>query len=218
MLPTATFGNQFFWGIFLCDLQQYQPALDFINNRPRLCRLLSIIFMSVGLFVASYPEGHPEWQPWSQFIHVWLERILPEKPDFPRFSSGIGLHLITLGLHFSPWLRELLASRYLIFLGKQSFAVYLLHGPLLRWVLVWMLYGVRLPPDHMNDKGEVEHGVLKYPGNNWLLAWLLLWVPLNYGVAMLWTGWVDPWCDRMTDRIVSYVKLEQKDEKGPMPK
>ncbi|OIW26983.1 hypothetical protein CONLIGDRAFT_493802 [Coniochaeta ligniaria NRRL 30616] len=210
----SAFGMQFFWGVLLADLQNLESANAFLTERRRLCRILSIVFILLGLTIASFPEGHAEWMTWSRIELAILKPILPNDPDFPRFASGIGLELITLGLHFSPWVRDLLSSRYLLWLGKQSFAVYLLHGPLLRWILVWMLYGVSLPADVVNDKGETVPGpALPFPGRARYITALAFWIPLNYGVALLWTTYVDPWCARMTERLVGRV-LVKRNEKG----
>ncbi|CAJ2509207.1 Uu.00g142330.m01.CDS01 [Anthostomella pinea] len=209
----SAFGMQFFWGVFLCDVQNTPAATEWLTNRPKTSRLLAIIFLTLGLYVASYPEGHAEWATWSHQMFKVLVRITPSNPDFPRYASGIGLQLITLGLHFSPGLRDFLSSKYLLWLGKQSFAVYLLHGPLLRSVLCWMVYGIHLPPDISNENGDTIQGKLVFP-NGWrLMLSLPFWIPLNYGVAMLWTGYVDPWCANLTEKIVSYVNLD-RDEKG----
>ncbi|KAI3334571.1 acyltransferase family-domain-containing protein [Ustulina deusta] len=209
----AAFGMQFFWGVFMCDVQNHPSANEFLVRRPRISRVLAIIFLTLGLYVASYPEGHPEWSTWSRWQYNVLVHIVPKGGEIPRYGSGIGLQLITLGLHFMPAIREFLSSKYLLWLGKQSFAVYLLHGPLLRSVLCWMVYGIYVPPDITNESGEVLHGKLMFPGYTRLLISLPFWIPLNYGAAMLWTGYVDPWCANLTQRIVSYIKLPQ-DEKG----
>ncbi|RKU43111.1 hypothetical protein DL546_004771 [Coniochaeta pulveracea] len=210
----SAFGMQFFWGVLLADLQNHDAANAFLNERRRLCRILSFVLLFFGLAIASYPEDRAEWMAWSRLEHAFLVPILPEDPDFPRFASGIGLELIALGLHFSPWLRDLLSNRYFLWLGKQSFAVYLLHGPLLRWILVWVLYGVSLPADVKNDKDEWVPGpALPFPGRARYVISLMVWIPLNYGIAVLWTTYVDPWCARMTERLVNHVVLK-KNEKG----
>ncbi|KAK8139022.1 hypothetical protein PG984_002402 [Apiospora sp. TS-2023a] len=206
MASDSAFGMQFFWGVFLCDIQNTPAASDFIANRTRLSGLIASVCLISGLYVASYPEGHPEWATWSRYMHNVLVAIVPEKADYPRYGSGIGLELITLGIHFSPFIKDVLSGKYLLWLGKQSFAVYLLHGPLLRWVLCWMVYGTRLPADVQNENGDWVPGQLKFPGAHKLLIWLPLWVPLNYFVANLWTSYVDPWCARVTEQIISYVK------------
>ena len=207
---------QFFWGVLLCDLQQHPPAIEWVARHPRRSRVLSALLVFLGLTIASYPEQRPEWQPWSMALHRILVPILPKNPDFPRFSSAFGLELISLGIHFSPWLRDLLSGRYLLWLGRQSFAVYLLHGSMLRIVLAWMLYGVRMPEDTTNAKGEVVRGVLHYPGHPFLALCMLVWIPMVYGVAVLWTRYVDPWAARVTEQLINRVKLDAT-EKALLP-
>lgn len=207
---------QFFWGVLLSDLQSNDASTAFLTNHRRLSRLLSGTLLLLGLTLASYPESHPDWTPWSHLQQRLLTRILPSNPDIPRFATGIGLSLITLGLHLAPRLRDALSAPPLLWLGRHSFAVYLLHGPLMRTVLVWMVYGVDVPGSVRDDRGEMVPGPrLKFPGSA-ALAWsLLVWIPLNYGAAVLWTGYVDPWCARVTERLVGRVVLEL-DEKGDM--
>lgn len=206
---------QFFWGVFLCDLQNHPAATEWLTRRAKLSKVLAVIFLFLGLYVASYPETHPEWATWSNYQHTVLQHILPKEPDYARFASGIGLELITLGLHFSPGLRDILSNKVFLWFGKQSFAVYLLHGPLLRSVLCWMVYGFHVPPPITNDKGETIQGTLMFPGALRLMIFLPFWLPLNYGAAMLWTGYVDPWCANLTEKIVGKAMLA-RDEKGAL--
>ncbi|KAI1856951.1 uncharacterized protein JN550_013553 [Neoarthrinium moseri] len=199
------------WGVFICDLQNLPSANDFIMNRPRISKVLAIFFLIISCFISSYPKGHPEWQSWSAWQFSILKSILPNDPDFPRFGSGIGLKLITLDIHFSPFIKDVLSSKYLLWLGKQSFAIYLLHG-LLRWLLCWIIYGARLPADIVNDAGETISGKLIFPGAWKLILCLPVWLPLNYAVANLWITYVDPWCAQLTEQVVGHVK-ENYDEK-----
>ncbi len=121
------------------------------------------------------PSPHPERRPWSNSLYHFLQRILPHDPDFPRYASGIGLELISLALHLSPPARDVLANKYFIWLGKQSFSVYLLHGPMIRTFLVWMVYGISLPAATKNDKGEVVYPSSTLPAG----------LPLDDGAPLL---------------------------------
>ena len=209
---------QFFWGTLIADLQNHQPTTQFIADRRRLARALSFTFVLAGLTFASFPEGHAEWMTWSRALLDIMTPVLPAGPDFPRFASGIGLELVALGVLLSPGrLQRLLSTRPLLFLGRMSFAVYLLHGPLMRTTLVWMLYGVEAPPDHEDDQGQMVITRLKYPGNLVLVAWQLVWLPMVYGIAHLWMTYVDPWCDTMTNKLVEYVKLEPEEKPPVLP-
>ncbi|KIH86850.1 Acyltransferase family protein [Sporothrix brasiliensis 5110] len=194
-----TFGMQFFFGVFLSDLQNLPSANKFLNDHPRATRVLSPAFLVLGTFVASYPETNPERVGWSRNLHAVLAFVLPYGSDYPRYASGLGVQLIALGLHFSPKMRDVLSNRAFLWLGKQSFAVYLLHGPLLRSVLAWMLYGFKTLPDTLDAEGQPQHHETPFPGMMHLYVSLVMWIPLNYFAAHLWTTYVDPYCGELTE-------------------
>lgn len=210
---------QFFWGVLFADLQNHDTIPSLIASRPRTCALLSILFVLIGLTFASFPEMHPEWMAWSRFLTNVMEVIRPSSLiDLPRLGSGLGLNFITLGILLSPSvLQKALASKFLLFFGRMSFAVYLLHGPLLRTTLVWMLYGVHTRSEQLDASGTPMPTMLMYPGDLTLLAWLVVWLPMMFGLAHLWTTNVDPWCDRMTNKLVDHVKLEAAEKVSVLP-
>lgn len=211
---------QFFWGVLFADIQNHDTIPALLASRPRTSALLSTVFVLLGLTFASFPEIHPEWMAWSRFLTNAMEVIRPSTlVDLPRLGSGLGLNFLTLGILFSPSvLQRALASKYLLFFGRLSFAVYLLHGPLLRTTLVWMLYGVHAPPEGQVDLYGIQMpAILMYPGNMTLLACLLVWLPMLFGLAHLWTVHVDTWCDRMTNRLVEHVRLEANEKISVLP-
>lgn len=208
---------QFFWGTFIADLQNHAPITQFTTDHRRLTRTLSFILILTGLSFASFPEGHPEWMAWSRTLLDIMTAISPDNPDYPRFASAIGLECAALGVLLNPWLQKVLSSRHLLFMGRMSFTVYLLHGPLMRTTLVWMLYGVRVPPDHANGAGAMELTRLAYPGHLGLLACLVVWLPMVYGVAHLWMAYVDAWCERVSNRLVEWVVLEASEKVAVLP-
>lgn len=188
------------------------PALP-----PRL-RSLSFPLLIVGFYIASYPEANVEWKPWSNFLHRILVAITPENADWPRFSSTFGLHFIVFAIHLSPTLKNWLSSSYLLWFGRQSFAVYLLHGTIERVLLTWMVYGVTVNPEIVNEIGEVVPGPLKpWPGNTRFLIVVGPWCVILYGIAVLWTKYVDAWCDQVVWRLQKRVGLGSPSLAGPTP-
>ncbi|PSR85676.1 acyltransferase 3 [Coniella lustricola] len=214
----SAFGMQFFWGTLLADLQSHEPFTALVASRPRISAVLCTVLMLTGLTFASFPEGHPEWMGWSRTLLDTMTPVLPANADLPRFGSGLGLEFISLAVLLSPQvLQRALSSRVLLFLGRMSFAVYLLHGALLRTVLVWMLFGVHTLPDHENEEGMMVTTRLKFPGGWTLVAWQVVWLPMVYAIANLWIGYVDPWCDRATNRLVEWVRLDAGEKGSVLP-
>jgi Acyltransferase family len=197
---------QFFFGAFLSDLSQHPPHVAWCAARKWPARFLSPILILFGLLLASYPEDKAQWMAWSEFMGRASIYIFPADNETPRFYSGIGLVFIALGIHFSTLAKNILSNKYLLWFGKNSFAVYLLHGALLRTVLVWMLFGIHTPGDIIHEDGKIEPGPpLKICGRARWYFWLPIWFLILYWVANMWTKYVDPLCARVTEMLVKYV-------------
>jgi peptidoglycan/LPS O-acetylase OafA/YrhL len=136
----------------------------------------------------------------------------------PRFYSALGLWCITIALQFSDPLKNILSNKYLLFAGKVSFAVYLLHGTLLRTLLVWVLFGFSVPPDIIGKDGKVtKPPLLKLPNRFLFWFWIVVWLIVQYYLANLWMNTVDPWCARLTEKLEKYVfKETTKPEASPV--
>lgn len=204
------FGMQFFFGAFMADLQNLDPGtfskLQSASSNGPIRGAMSIMFLLVGLFIASLPDDHHDWQPWSSALRGFLASILPANPDFPRFSSGFGLDVIVIGLHLSPLARSILSNRFFLWLGRMSFAVYLLHNQILRSVLCWFVYGISIPAE--------DEAVLEFTSPLKLFCLVPFYLALTYGCAHLWTTYVDSYCAKVSERMVSFIK-EDPNEKQP---
>ncbi|KFY42828.1 hypothetical protein V495_04317 [Pseudogymnoascus sp. VKM F-4514 (FW-929)] len=198
----VTFNMQFFFGMFLSDLSNHQASLDFINARIWIRRFVPPILMFIGLWIASYPEDHADWAAWSLQLKTLSTYILVLKQDTPRFFTGLGMDFICVAIFLSPSLKDWLSSKYLLWLGKNSFAVYLIHGTLIRTVLAWCMYGITIPDKvekEVDGKMELVNGPgLKHRGYLAMSIFIPLFFVLLYTLANLWTAHVDPLCARWT--------------------
>jgi len=207
---------QVFWGMFLACLITHEPATSYIQSHRYFRNIFAPLLIVVGLFVASYPEGEPQRMAWSNKLYKLSLEILPPDADIPRFYSGIGLELLSLGIVFSETAQHILSHRFLLFLGKNSFAVYLIHGTMLRVVLCWMLFGVKLPQDVRNQAGEIVAGApLKMTGPVGQVVAVSVWFVLLYTLADRWTAYIDPMCLRWIAKLEKMVFV--KGEKTVLP-
>ena len=215
---TAEYGIQFFFGAFLCDLSQSPSYTSWIAARKWPSRILSPILILIGLLFASYPEQNPEWMPWSNFMKSLAGYIFPPKhPNTARFYSGVGLTFMALGIHLSDLAKHILSQKYLLLAAKNSFAVYLLHGTLMRTVLTWMVFGLTHAPDIVAADGSRvagPHLALGSRARFWF--WLPIWFVFQYWVAHLWTKYVDAWCATVTQKLEELV-FEEQEEKTILP-
>jgi hypothetical protein len=150
--------------------------------------------------------------------------IFPPEVNIGRRYSALGVDLIIAAIYISPTTKEFLSSSLLLWLGKQSFAVYLVHGTLLRTVLCWCLYGITgqpwegQPTDGNGNPILDEHGEPLHPQYipiraPWVVAISIpAWIALVYFCASMWTTYVDPFCARMAHKLEKM--MFQQDEKS----
>ncbi|KAF7509020.1 hypothetical protein GJ744_008415 [Endocarpon pusillum] len=201
---TETFGAQFFFGMLLCDFAQDPAAQALLSAHPCPRTIASFLLILTGLIFASYPADHADWTRWSRAMDGVAPYIFPQDVSRPKRYTALGVECIAMGIQLSPTARTLLSFPWLLWLGKHSFGVYLLHGTLLKTLLVWMLWGPSGQPwvETKNEQGEViPPAWLQRGGRLTLTMAIPIWVVIVYVAAYLWTTYVDSWCARMTQRL-----------------
>ncbi|KAJ5142818.1 Acyltransferase 3 [Penicillium bovifimosum] len=91
-------------------------------------RKLWISLFFVGLYFGSCPNIGFKWTP----LYRWLWHITPYTyPEPHRFAQTIGAVLIVFAINHSPDIQKLFTNPLSQYLGKISFAFYVVHGPIL---------------------------------------------------------------------------------------
>lgn len=135
--------------------------------------------------------------------------IIPLGSDRLRRFSSTCIQLCAVAIFLSPPMREALSHRLLLWLGRHSFAVYLVHGTILRTVGEWIAYGITgepWAPAGKNEDGTDAPQEWLHPisGNRKLLA-AVVFVALTYVAAWAWMKWVDSACARATQWLENKV-------------
>ncbi|PYH42732.1 acyltransferase family protein [Aspergillus saccharolyticus JOP 1030-1] len=217
---TETFQLQAVYGMLLSDMSYDSTCRSLIETHRWPRRIIAILVTIAGLFICSYPGEHPEWATWSDYMFRIAQYIFPPEVNIGKRYSAIGVDMIIFAIFISPGTQSFLANRLLLWLGKQSFAVYLVHGTLLRTVLCWMLYGITGQPweETVDENGQTVLPPWLPIRPPWVVALCIpLWIGLVYLVASLWTAYVDPLCARLTAWLEKKVFDEQDEKASELP-
>lgn len=177
---------------------------------------VAIALVLAGLYAISYPEEDATFAGWSTGLITIGGYIFPVGAEYSRVWPAVGSQMIVLGLFFVPFLKELLSVGPLVWMGEVSFAIYIIHGPLMRSLLTYMVFGWSERPEFRADEGTGKlfpvAWVAEY--NNWVtgLAIVIFYLVL-YRLASLWVRWVDPACGRVAKRLETLVFVDEAKEK-----
>ncbi|KAF2816198.1 uncharacterized protein BDZ99DRAFT_406765, partial [Mytilinidion resinicola] len=206
---TETFGVQLYFGMLISDLSQQSAIQTFISSHRRALNYLAApILITCGLYFASYPQEHQEWEPWSEYLQSLTPYFIPERVhlgEHGRRFTAIGTDLCIVGVFLSPAARLALEHRWLMWLGRHSFAVYLIHGTILRTLGVWIVYGISGEPWHQAVEGEKQYWLQKRGGAPVVWVSMVTFVTLTYAGAWLWMRYVDEACARATQWLEAKV-------------
>ena len=112
----------------------------------------------------SHPSDHPNSAPWSAFLERFGTAVFPKQVDMARTWGSVGCMLLVVAILISPHARRLLARPPLLWLGKVSFPIYLLHGTFMRSLLAWLVFaGQRLRPFEVPGPEGRTTTVQRYP-------------------------------------------------------
>ncbi|KAK5507868.1 hypothetical protein LTR07_011092 [Exophiala xenobiotica] len=196
-------GLSCFAGIILAEmsLSGVPEALSDVSH------ILSPSTILLALLLMSYPSGYPEAAGWSKWMYELGVRFLPAD-NLDRMYGSLGGILLVFGILVSPHARWALSQKPLEWLGQVSFAIYLLHGMLLRTVFAWVLHlGQPLAPfGHHGDDGQ-QYWIERYPVPGFFqcaLATLVLAACVG-GASHLWNMKLEPLFAKMTAKLEGLV-------------
>lgn len=189
-------------GVFLAEVT-LTPIVARARASSRL--LLTFFAMTVGLFLAGYPESNPQRAGWSRKLERLGQTIFPSGTEVWRAAPALGSQLVLVAVLSSTTIQRVLSRPRILWLGSISLPIYLLHGPLLRTVFTWLMFGFEQPIKYSrtDDSGKmIEWSSVPFP----LSLWRYVLAIAGFGAVLLaasqlWNVHVDPWCARATKRL-----------------
>lgn len=221
ILTTAieTFECQFLYGVILCDIGSEKGFREFINSYPRTRRILLTTLIVSGWYLACFPGENWEWAEWSIQLKNLGDWIIPhDAASYPKRFTAIGWDLIVTGIWLSPTLQTIFSNKLFMWVGRNSFAVYLTHGTVMKVGLARLIYGWSTSPYRVEQpqtgEGEaIEHFI---PRSSNPLVWataIPLFFVVEYSIAHLWTTYVDSQCARATRWLEDTMFEKEEGEK-----
>ena len=231
LTQTETFGANLALGTLLAELAQHRPTQNFITAHQRILTfVIAPILLLIGGWIGSYPQEHEDWTEWSQTLHNHLVNpdpeggedlgsiLVPAGANAHRRTSAFFIYCTAISIFVSPAIQKLLSHRLLLWLGHHSFAVYLVHGTLLRTVAIWIVYGISGQPWEEAGKNEdgseqMQEWIEPKSRSHKLLA-IIIFTMLTYMAAWAWMKWVDTACARATQWLENKVFDTSDDGEG----
>lgn len=192
-------------GMFIAELSYDQSDLKPFLGNSKLSKAVPIAVLVVGIIVAGYPERHPEWCSWSNSLRIIGMNIFRPGAELSRNWGSVGASLILVGILFWPSAKTFLAHPLLVWTGKVSFAVFLIHSFLIRSLFCSMLYTHSTPPNDI-DPGKTTnaHSLQRAHGLN-LITISLIFFPFLYLMAHLWSTHVESRCDQISQLVEDWM-------------
>lgn len=179
------------------------------SQRLTINRILPYFFAITGLYLCSFPNEYYHQKAWSRQLWYIGWKIFPPGANLGRFYAGVGAQILCFSILFSPSMRALLSNRYLQWLGGISYPLYLLHGPLMRSVMTYMLFwpaSWTFQPKLLSD-GTPDQGSLIPVPDFWVLCVLLpIFAFILLLIVNLWALKVEPHLGAAADRFENFAR------------
>lgn len=184
-------------GMFIAELFYDQADSQPFLTNSKLSKVVPVVTLIIGIILAGYPESHPEWSFWSNILKVIGTKIFRSGAELSRNWGSVGASLILVGILFLPSVKNFLSHPFLIWTGKLSFAVFLIHSFLVRSVFCLMLYWHSTLPEN-GSSSQISHTRSLQHASGVNLAIISgIFFPFLYFMAQIWSTHVESRCDQL---------------------
>ncbi|AEO69805.1 uncharacterized protein THITE_2120546 [Thermothielavioides terrestris NRRL 8126] len=138
----------------------------------------------LALYFLSYPDSGAEYTPGFAYLSTWVPKYYNKLSGW-MFYEAMGAVLLVACIMRSPGLVRLLESRLPQYLGKISFSLYLVHGPVLHSLGFWIM------PRLFDSFGKT---------GGYAIGWVVL-LAVTFYLSDLWNKKIDSWSVTVGRRV-----------------
>ena len=199
-------GATCFSGIMLAELTQTSLP----QKVSAVSKILAPPLAIFSLLLMSFTDNSPDKAPWNSALYDFGLKYLPGDTSgaLARTYGSIGGALLIVSIIVSPYFRWILSRKPLQWLGKVSFAIYLLHGMVLRSVFAWVLFvGAEKVEIREMDADQTWRAHYRFPipgglrcGVATIIAFLVI-----FGASQVWNTKIEPLFGKITLRLEKLV-------------
>ncbi|KAJ5887820.1 hypothetical protein N7495_007861 [Penicillium taxi] len=200
-------GVNIFAGMILAELSFYN--LHHTHGVPRVFKLIPYALVLLGLYICSFPDQYAEQTAWSAQLAYVGKTIFPVGSNMSRYYASVGAQMVCFGVMLSPSMRRALSNRFLLWIGSISFPLYLLHGPFMRSVLVYLLYfpmSIGFKPAMQTDGTPDPESYIHTPNTLRLGILMTVFFMFLLYVVRLWAIHVEPKMAAATDSFERFSR------------
>lgn len=148
--------------------------------------------------------------------------FVPAGTRAPTRLTTVCVQFCAVAIFLSPSLRDCLSHPWLMWLGHHSFAVYLVHGTILRTVGMWIVYGFKpegyIPPGRNEDGSRRPEQFLTPKGPGHLQIGIVVFTTLTYMAAWAWMKYVDHACAQFVKWLENAIFDEPENDSETVEK
>lgn len=200
------YGALFLSGMLQCDLDLlakkdgYFPG--FLRRLEPYKTFIYYHLFFIGMYLAGVPSATTKWEDLrSSPGWYWLSYLKPQAVfDYKWFYLFLASNMLVACVSRMGWLRRFFETGFCQFLGRVSFALYLVHGPILYTLGDRVYYAVGFVPGGPDYKPEqLAHWANRFPlPKNGPMGLEIAWLVPNLVLLPL-TLWVADFVTRMVD-------------------
>ncbi|KAL6865631.1 hypothetical protein ACO1O0_001726 [Amphichorda felina] len=159
-----------------------------LSATPRRAAALRWAGIVLALYLLSYPDSGAEYTPGFRFLSSWVPKYYIPLSGW-MFYQAMGALLLLPCVLRDPFIRGVLEGRVAQYLGRISFSLYLVHGPILHSLGFWIMPRLF---DHFGRMG------------GYMIGWISL-MSLTLYLSNLWYRKIDVWSTTVGRRVERYV-------------